>query len=160
MAAPDPELLDDLRELQRCGTAVALLAVNRDITPVHVSKVTSDRQVRKVLSSIIRIYSDSMWSSYGSEGSASADGRLHREHIVPVRVLVDRLIMNPGESDEIFGSVVLADVTPEEHKRLGHIWKDHEDLYAEMLACEPSELLALGLRRYDRGGVRVDEYLF
>ena len=160
MAAPDTELVAVLHEIQRCGAAVALLAENRAITPVHVSKVTSDRQIRKVLSSILRIYSDLMWSSYGSEGSSDTEDRLHREHIVPVRVLVDRLIMNPEEAEEIFGSVVLADVTPEEHKRLGHIWKDHEDLYTEMLSCAPEYLLGLGLRRYQRGGVQLHEYLF
>lgn len=160
MAAPDPEVLGQLDELVRCAESVAWLAEHREITPVHVSKVKHDRQIRKVLDSIVSIYTRLMWSSFYSDASCVEGARVHRDHIVPVRVLVDRLIMNPREANEILGAVVLADITAEEHKRLGGIWKDHEDIYAVMLTCPPDDLFDLGMKRYARSGVYLHEVIF
>ena len=160
MSEPDPLLLEQMDELARCAEAVAMLAEHRDIEPVHVSKVKHDRQIRKVLDSIVRLYTRLMWTSYFSEAACEDDARVHRDHIVPVRVLVDRMIMNPFETSDILGAIVLAEITPEEHKRLGGIWKDHEDVYTVMLRCPPDELADLGLKRYDRSGVEVHGVVF
>lgn len=160
MSAPDSEVVEQLEELVRCAEVVAGLAEYRLIEPVHVSKVKHDRQIRKVLDSIVRLYTRLMWTSYFSEAACEDGARVHRDHIVPVRVLVDRMIINPSETSEIFGAVVLAEITAEEHKRLGGIWKHHEDLYSVMLRCRPDELVDLGLKRYVRSGVEIHGVVF
>jgi len=157
---PDPEVVEQLEELVRCAEVVARLAEHRHIEPVHVSKVKHDRQIRKVLDSIVRLYTRLMWTSYFSEAACVDGARVHRDHIVPVRVLVDRMIMDPFETSEIFGAVVLAEITADEHKRLGGIWKDHEDVYTVMLRCRPDELVDLGLKRYVRSGVEIHDVVF
>jgi len=65
------------------------------------------------------------------------------------------MIMNPDETREILDAVVLAEISAEEHKQLGGIWKHHEDIYAAMLQCPPGDLANLGLKRYVRSGVQV-----
>ena len=60
--------------------------------------------------------------------------KLHREHVVPCRVLVDRMIMNPSECRALLETaVIIASVTPTEHRRLGGIYTHHKDLYRRML---------------------------
>jgi len=142
-------------ELARCAEAVALIAEHRSIEPVHVSKVKYDREIRKVLTSVVRLYTKLIRTTYASEAARGEGARVHRDHIVPVRVLVDRMIMAPEGAREILDAVVLAQITPEEHRQLGGIWKHHEDLYGVMLSCPLAELVELGLKRYVRSGVEV-----
>ena len=155
VTASDPRTLVQRAELARCAEVVARLAEHRAIEPVHVSKVRYDRQIRKVLASVVRLYTRLISTSYFSDAARAGGARVHRDHIVPVRALVDRMIMNPDETLEILDAVVLAEISAEEQKQLGGIWKHHEDVYAAMLQCPPGDLVNLGLKRYVRSGVQV-----
>ena len=53
--------------------------------------------------------------------------------------------MNPSESRELLQkAVIIASVTPEEHRKLGGIYTHFEELYREMLAADVSQLPRLG----------------
>jgi hypothetical protein len=72
-----------------------------------------------------------------------------KEHVVPCKVLVDPMINNPSECPELLATaVIIAHVTPEEHRRLGGIYKDFKDLYDRMLKEPVSQLESLGRERY------------
>jgi hypothetical protein len=52
------------------------------------------------------------------------------EHVVPCRVLIDRMIMHPRRIRPLLEhTVFLARVTREEHARLGGIYTHHRKLY-------------------------------
>lgn len=160
MAALPEDVIDAYDELVRCATAVASLATHRKIEPVHVSKVHSDRQIRKVLDNIVRLYSRLEPAHYFSDASQVEGAKVHRDHIVPVRALVDRTIINPEECGAILASVHLAEITAEEHRQLGGLWSDHPDEYAAMLKVPAEELLEVGLGRYRNCGIDLHERTF
>ena len=144
-------------QLARSAEAVAELAVNRSIRPVHVSKVETDHEIRTVLDAILGRWSDLINPKYTTERpEGNRTGPIHREHVVPRRVLVDRMIIAPSECRHLLeDATVLALVTPDEHRQLGHIWADHEALYAEMLTAPVRGLATLGLRRYTSCGITL-----
>jgi len=93
---------------------------------------------------------------YISAAARRSRSRLHREHIVPCRVLVDRMIMNPAECRALLESaVVIASVTPAEHRRLGGIWTHHADLYRRMLRAQVLRLPRRGMERYSTTGIAL-----
>ena len=145
--------LTDREELAECAEAVAWLATHRTITPVHVSKVKTDRQIRKVLSNIVRLRSKTAPVLYFSSESRAGNEKIDKDHIVPVRALVDRMIMNPDDCKTILDSIVLAEITKSEHKRLGGLWSDHKDAYARMLTSPVDHLVTIGLERYANVGL-------
>ena len=62
--------------------------------------------------------------------------------------------MNPSESQALpETAVVIASVTPAEHRRLGGICTHHEDLYRRMLTAPVSQLPSLGMQRYSTTGI-------
>ena len=63
-------------------------------------------------------------ASYISTAAVNMPRReLHLEHVVPIRVLVDRMIMEPTECQELLETaVVIAHITPAEHRELGGIF--------------------------------------
>lgn len=137
-------------QLIKCAEAVAKLAEHRDIIPVLAGHVRHDREIRRVLDTVVRRWTLMVPTRFIS--TAAANARLvnpHREHVVPCRVLVDRMIMNPGECRELLDTaVIIASITPKEHKQLGGIFTHHEVLYGEMLKAQVSELPSLGRKRY------------
>jgi len=83
--------------------------------------------------------------------AAALDVFRQTEHVVPVRVLVDRILMEPRDIEGLFPEcVVLAHVTRDEHRQLGPLWRDHPELYEAMLSAPPQELVEIGLRRYTK----------
>src|SRR5215211_2344227 len=86
-------------QLIACAEAVAKLATHRKIKAVHVTFVKDDLEIRPVLDTIVRRWTRLTPTRFISTAAANTRGaKLHREHVVPVRVLVDRMIMNPSES--------------------------------------------------------------
>jgi hypothetical protein len=140
-----------------CAEAVAGLATHRNIQVVHARLVKYDVDIRPVLEAVIRRWTLLLPTSLQSTGAASTPGaKLHREHVVPCRVLVDRMIMDPSECRGLLeGAVVVASVTPGEHRRLGGIYTHHEDLYRRMHTAPIPELPGLGIERYRATGVEV-----
>jgi len=160
MTKPTP---DDRREqLIACAEAVAALATNRNIVAQHVSKVEADHEVRRVLDAIVKRFSVLSVPLFFTEGSLGGkEAKRQKEHVVPCRVLVDRMIMNPVECRALLESaVVLAEVSGDEHRALGGIYANHPDLYAEMLITPVSDLPDLGLQRYKRAGIVVHGFVF
>jgi hypothetical protein len=85
-------------QLLACAEAVAKLATHRGIEPVRAHLVRHDREYRRVLDTIVRRWTKLTPTHFISTGAANPRGALlHREHVVPCRVLVDRMIMDPSE---------------------------------------------------------------
>ena len=144
-------------QLIACAEAVAKLAKHRKIEPVHVNLVRDDVEFRPVLDTIVRRWTRLTPTRFISAAAANARGaKLHREHVVPVRVLVDRMIMNPSECRVLLETaVIIASVTPTEHRRLGGIYTHHEDLYRRMLKAQVSRLPRRGMERYSATGIEL-----
>ncbi len=102
------------------------------------------------------------WTRTGSDrlppltaAKPSVEAIRRLDHVVPCRVLVDRMIKKPNECRELLNTaVVTAYVTPEEHQDLGGIWTHHPDLYAQMHTAPVSQLPELGLKAVQRLGDR------
>ncbi len=64
--------------------------------------------------------------------------------------------MNPSDCRALLETgVVIASVTPEEHRRLGGIYTHHEDLYRRMLRAHVSRLPRRGMERYSATGIEL-----
>jgi len=144
-------------QLVACAEAVAKLAKHREIKAVHARDVRHDLEIRRVLDTIVRRWTLPIPTSFISTGSARTSGaERHREHVVPSRVLVDRMIMNPSECRALLDTaVIIASVTPAEHQSLGGIFTHHEELYNRMLAADVSQLPSLGQERYLNSKVKI-----
>jgi hypothetical protein len=145
-------------QLLACAEAVAKLATHHGIEPVRSHLVRHDREIRRVLDTIVRRWTKLTPPRFISAGAGEARGApLHLEHVVPCRVLVDRMIMNPSECRALLEtSVVIAWVTPAEHKLLGGIYPRHVDLYGRMLKAQVSQLPRLGEERYRATGIALN----
>ena len=85
------------------------------------------------------------------DGATKDTGAIHHEHVVPVRLLVDRMIAG-DDPNAVLAAAVVAHVMFTEHQRIGPLVTVHAKLYAEMKAAKLADLPALALRRYsDRG---------
>src|SRR5690348_14527234 len=83
-------------QLIACAEAAAALAEDRDIEARHVTSVLHDQEVRSVLDTVVRRWTRLVPTRYISAAAQRSRTGLHREHVVPCRVLVDRMIMNPS----------------------------------------------------------------
>lgn len=137
-------------QLLMCARAVAKLAKHRKIEAMVAGLVEHDLEIRRVLETVVRRWTKPIEPRYISTGAANRPhGKLHREHLVPCRVLVDRMIMKPRECRALLDTaVIITSVTPKEHRQLGGIFLDHEELYGEMLKADISRLPMLGKERY------------
>ena len=144
-------------QLIGCAEAVAKLAKHRKIEPVHVRLVRADLEIRPVVDTIVRRWTRLTPTRFISTAAANTRGaKLHREHVVPCRVLVDRMIMNPSECRALLETaVIIASVTPGEHRRLGGIYTHHQDLYRRMLKAHVSRLPRRGVERYSATGIAL-----
>jgi hypothetical protein len=77
-----------------------------------------DLEVRAVLATVIRRWSMTVPVKYITDEAAALPVReRHREHVVPVRVLVDRMIIDPSECQSLLSdAVVIAHVSRREHR--------------------------------------------
>jgi hypothetical protein len=133
---------------------VAELAEHREIQPLRVHDVEHDLEIRAVLGTIVR-----RWTTPARYISTAAVNmprqELHLEHVVPIRVLADRMIMNPTECQELLETaVVIARITPAEHRKMGGMFKV-PGLYGRMLEAPVSELSDLGWERYRAAKIAV-----
>jgi hypothetical protein len=144
-------------QLIACAEAVACLATDRQIVPKHAGLVASDLEIRPVLDTVVRRWSKLERPSYTSAAAGVAvSGQIAADHVVPCRVLVDRMIMNPDECADILGrAIVLARITKAEHRALGGIYTDFERLYGRMLRAPVAKLPSLGRERYRACGIEL-----
>jgi hypothetical protein len=137
-------------QLVGCAEAVARLATDRQIEAQHAGLVTNDVEVRAVLDSVIRRWSKLERPRYTTaDANGAPSGQTVVDHVVPCRVLVDRMIMKSADcADLLTRAIVLARITKDEHHGLGGIYTDHEDLYDRMLRAPVGRLPSLGRKRY------------
>lgn len=149
-------MADRQEQLLACAEAVAKLAKHRQIEAVHVRYVKHDLEIRPVLATVVRRWTLLTRPSFDSTAAIIRGANLHREHVLPVRVLVDRMIMDPSECRALLKqAVIIARVTPPEHRQLGGIYTDYPDLYRQMLTAPVSQLPELGKERYQRKGIEL-----
>src|SRR5262249_31347066 len=142
--------------LVACAKAVAKLATHRKIEPVLAGRVRHDREIRRVLETVVRRWTRLVPTRFISTCAARSGAMRHREHVVPSRVLVDRMIMNPRKCRVLLDTaVIIASVTPQEHRKLGGIYTHFEELYREMLAADVSQLPGLGRKRYLKKRIKL-----
>lgn len=94
-------------QLMACASAVAAIATHRAIGTQHAVAVKDDVEVRPVLETVIRRWTRLVEPTFMSGGAQHAQTKRHIEHVVPCRVLVDRMIMNPPESGELLAVAVV-----------------------------------------------------
>lgn len=154
-----PSVTQDRRDqLEKAAVAIASLASNPVIEPKLAAHVIDDVELRPLLETVVRRWTKLEKPRHISVAAAAGADRseLHLEHVVPCRVLVDRMIIDPAQCRDLLAeAVVLAVVTREEHKTLGGIFTHHRDLYAEMLKAPVPDLPALGRKRYRRSGIKL-----
>jgi len=137
----------DREELVMLAKLIARKAKNRDITPRRTPFIREDKGIRIALDALVRAWDEK--DRYISVGAKRARRGAHGDHVVRVRVLVDRMIMNPDECEELFKkAIVIARVTPTEHLKLGGAMR-HPELYGRMLTANVARLYRRGLERYD-----------
>jgi hypothetical protein len=126
----------------------------------------ADRAVKRVaLDALARhattrraLVSGDWWSTgVAAEHRAGSTSAHHHEHVIPVRVLVDRMIAG-DEALAVLQIAVVARVTEAEHEQLGTMLQTHKGLYRRMQDLETplSELPQLGEQRYRDSGVRLE----
>ena len=145
-------------ELIACAKAVAALATHRKIRPMRVHFVEHDREIRSVLERVVRRWSQLVEVKYTTPAAARAmRSETHIEHVVPIRLLVDRMIMQPRQIRRLLeDGVVLARVTKREHQLLGGLYSHTPRLYGAMLRGPVERLPAQGRHRYKRAGIRLE----
>jgi hypothetical protein len=142
-------------QLLACADALANLAEHRSIEPRRPSFVEYDLEIRRVLDTVVRRWSKLVPITYVSDSMTSARKRPGTviEHVVPCRVLVDRMIMRPQDAPELLeGALVLARISNLEHSRLGGVHTTPK-LYARMLTYPINKLPSLGRQRYRAVGI-------
>jgi hypothetical protein len=120
--------------LVESAKAVAGLATNKHPVPMSAPMIKDDLAIRSVLLEIIRLWSEPVAATYTTLAACYAP-KVHREHVVPCRVLAERMIKFPGQAKSLLTQyVIIANVTPEEHYDIGPLYRDHLELYELMLA--------------------------
>jgi hypothetical protein len=143
------------KQLLASADALANLAQHRTVEPMRPGLVEHDREIRQVLTTVVRRWSKLVPITYVSASLPTAARRpgTVSEHLVPCRVLVDRMIMRPQDAPALLeGALVLARIRTLEHSLLGNP-HTNLDLYSRMLSSPIDELAALGHERYQAAGV-------
>jgi hypothetical protein len=121
--------------------------------PCPAVLVEHDLEIRRVLDTIVRRWIPTR--TYTTAAAKRLGAKVHREHVLPVRVLVDRMIMNPSECRALLErAVIIATVTPEEHRKLGPLIR-YADPYGRMHKAHVSRLGQRGLDRYRAKGITL-----
>jgi len=79
---------------------------------------------------------------------------IHQEHVVPVRVLIDRMLARDDPA-AVLDVAVVAHVLASEHAAIGPLVTRHARLYEQMRSADLSELPRLGRRRYTASKLKL-----
>lgn len=130
---------------------------HREIVPMLAGHVEYDLELRRLLDHVIRRWSKLVPVTFTTATAIitpRADTAV--DHVVPCRVLVDRMLMDPSVCEAVLSRAVLhARITRAEHLALGGIFTHHEHLYGRMLTCPPDDLVELGRDRYRAVGIEL-----
>jgi hypothetical protein len=146
-------------QLIACAEAVASLATDRQIVAQHAGLVTNDVEARAVLDAVVRRWSKLERPKYTTADAATAgSGQVRVDHVVPCRVLVDRMIMDPDVCATLLRrAILLARISKDEHRTLGGIYTHYKDLdlYGRMLRAAVGRLPSLGREHYRKCGIEL-----
>jgi hypothetical protein len=150
-APTPPDTSSLLRECAKACEAV----MNSDTDPA-IMRVALDALTRHATPRRALVSGDWWSTGVAAEHHAGSKARHHLEHVIPVRVLVDRMIAG-DEALAVLQIAVVARVTEAEHEQLGTMLQTHKDLYERMRHRKTplSELQRLGAQRYLDSGVRL-----
>lgn len=125
--------------------------------PVHVHQVVTDLEIRRVLETVVRRWTKLTPTTYTTpEARGLPASEIDLDHVVPCRVLVDRMIMKSSECEWLLNeAVVLARITKSQHTALGGIYQHHRELYAQLLSAPVGQLAALGTERYRAAAITL-----
>jgi hypothetical protein len=88
-----------------------------------------------------------------------AKGAIHHEHVVPVRLLVDRILGGDDPTD-VLSVAVTAHVLRDEHKHIGPLVTIHANLYAQMKTAPLEDLYDIAVHRYTDRGLALARILY
>lgn len=146
--------LDALRE-RRNHCAEAARAVLASAASNEVKRVALDALVRYATPGGVQRPGDLRTPGVAAlDGTTPGRGAIHHEHVVPVRVLVDRMLTNDDPA-EVIDVAVVAHVLREEHARIGALVTKHAALYQRMLEAPLHELPELARNRYEASGLTL-----
>ncbi len=96
--------------------------------------------------------------TYQTSGAHGSDGKRHREHLVPVLVLTNRLLDGTLTPVQARAAVCIVDALAEENvnaiaKMRGKGGK--QPIYKALLACPPTRLVEVASWRYISRGIRL-----
>src|SRR5438309_702940 len=100
--------MDRRDQLIACAEAVAGLAHHRVIVPILATRVEHDLEVRRVLDTVVRRWSKLTPTLYCTPQAAVVSRRESiTDHVVPCRVLIDRMIMKPNECRDLLETAIV-----------------------------------------------------
>src|SRR4051794_30159099 len=107
------------RKMTRFAERRARLAeLASEIAPM-AEKSLDDNDVRTILSAIVRRWTTTVEVVYRSDAARKKGAEVHIEHVVPVRLLVDRMIQYPRTSKTLLQKcVVVTSITAAEHRKI------------------------------------------
>lgn len=131
-------------------------------SPFIIGKLTKQPVEVRTLQNAVRAATSArrvqLWTTKGAAAIAGGP-TLHIDHVVPVVVLTERILMG-ASVEEVFEQAVLCQLLPSEHRPSGGepglrvaFRLDHSDLYKQMLDCPIGELATLGWKRYESVGL-------
>lgn len=136
--------------------AQALLRIRDDLHPSHLRECLSltcwkASEAEGPSKFATKLVSVGIW-----EARATPEDRVEHEHVVPRKLLVNRMIEGgPPAVPHLLRAAVGCSVLRSEHQRL----QDHDDILAAMMTAPPCELFDLGLERYRRAHVGIFDRL-
>jgi hypothetical protein len=149
----------DEKKMQRFAERRARLAdLGYDIAPM-AGKSLDDNDVRTILAAIVRRWTTTVEVVYQSE-AVWAGSPSHLEHVVPVRLLVDRMIQFPRTSKRLLRTcVVVARITPAEHRKIGSLVGANAALYETMKSkkCTIDDIVGVAWGRYTDHAIKVTD---
>lgn len=111
---------------------------------------------RRRIAAWFRLRGTRVESWYATPRARRGDSPLHAEHLVPVRVLVDRLLAGSIAASQVPRALCLVDALAEENKSA--ILKMQakggpSDVYKALLVCPPARLIEVASWRYLAVGI-------
>lgn len=139
---------------ERTLTRLDLLLIAARASPFTTGKRITQPPEVQALQRRVRQVSERWSPRWTTKQAADTDGsvRVDCDHVVPVIVLVERMLLG-GEIEPVLQQSVLCLLTHDEHRRGGlevAFRKKQRDIYLQMLDCPLDELAELGWQRYRR----------
>lgn len=152
---PRPERRVEILSQRIDSCSIACSAVVHSGAESPTKRVALDALVRYATPPGVQRAGDYRTPGVGAlDATPDARAEIHHEHVIPVRVLVDRMLA--GDSpEEVLRVAMVAHVLREEHFRIGSLTGSHRRLYDEMLTAPLEDLPRMARRRYRASGLSL-----